>query len=94
MTQKTVHSLITESLEQGFDEAFGVARTASEREDRLSGRIQQLERDLTDLGNAYAMDEVTPIQLEAMRDELRQRDEVIARLREALAEQGIDTDNL
>jgi hypothetical protein len=87
MTQKTVHSLITESLEQGFDEAFGVARTASER-------IQQLERDLTDLGNAYAMDEVTPIQLEAMRDELRQRDEVIARLREALAEQGIDTDNL
>ena len=87
-------SLIIESLERRFDSAFEVTRTEQERGDRLSSRIQQLERDLTQLGDAYALDEVTPLQLEAARDELRLKDDEITRLREALAERGIDVDEV
>ena len=87
-------ALIIESLERRFDSAFEVTRTEQERGDRLSSRIQQLERDLTQLGDAYALDEVTPLQLEAARDELRLKDDEITRLREALAERGIDVDEV
>ena len=87
-------AVIAESLERRFDFAFGVARTEQERDDRLSGRIQQLERDLTRLGDAYALDEVTPLQLEAVRDELRCKDNEIARLRNVLAEKGFDIDEV
>ncbi|MEZ2339538.1 hypothetical protein [Microcoleus sp.] len=38
--------LITESLERRFDEAFGVTRTETERNELLSQRVQQLERDI------------------------------------------------
>ena len=87
-------ALITESLERRFDSAFGLTRTDQERDDRLSSRIQQLERDLTQLGDAYALDEVTPLQLEAVRDELRHKDDEITRLRNALAERGIDVNEI
>jgi hypothetical protein len=78
-----VDALITESLERRFDDAFGVSRTEQERNDRLSGRVQQLERDLTELGDAYSSDEIARLELEAYRDENR-------RLRDALDERGID----
>ena len=89
-----VDALITESLERRFDAAFEVTRTEQERDDRLSSRIQQLERDLTQLGEAYALDEVTPLQLEAVRDELRYKDNEITRLRNALEERGFDVDEV
>ena len=89
-----VWSLLTESLERRFDAAFEVTRTEQERDDRLSSRIQQLERDLTQLGEAYALDEVTPLQLEAVRDELRYKDDEITRLRNALVERGVDVDEV
>lgn len=51
--------LITESLERRFDAAFGVARSESERDERLTQRIQQLERDLSQLGEGFAIDDLT-----------------------------------
>ena len=40
--------LITESLERRFDEAFGIARTEPERNELLSQRVQELERDISE----------------------------------------------
>jgi hypothetical protein len=40
-----------------FYEAFGVTRTESERNELLSQRVQQLERDLRMLGNAYSAED-------------------------------------
>jgi len=59
-----VMALATETLERRFDTAFGVAHTEQERNDRLSQRIQQLERDLTSLGEGFAADD----QIRAERD--------------------------
>lgn len=47
-------ALATETLERRFDSAFGVARSEEEYNDLLSQRVQQLERDLQRLGEAYA----------------------------------------
>jgi hypothetical protein len=52
-------ALATESLERRFDGAFGVSRTEAERDDRLTQRIQQIERSLEQLGEAFALDDVT-----------------------------------
>lgn len=38
--------LITESLERRFDEAFGVTRTETERNELLSQRVLELEQDI------------------------------------------------
>lgn len=66
-----------------MDGAFGVTRTEQERADRLSSRIQQLEQDLTSLGEAFEVDNAQSIELQAYRDEAQ-------RLRALLAENGID----
>ena len=52
-------ALMTETLERRFDTAFGVTRTEQERNERLQERIQQLETDLSNLGEAFAMDDQT-----------------------------------
>lgn len=52
-----VDALMAETLERRFDAAFGIERTESERNDRLSRRIQQLEDDLSRLGESYALDD-------------------------------------
>lgn len=49
--------LIAESLERRFDAAFGINRTESQYNDRLTQRMQQLERNLQRLGDAYALDD-------------------------------------
>jgi hypothetical protein len=77
-----VWSLLTESLERRFDAAFGVSRTEQERDDRLSSRIQQLEQDLTVLGDAFEVDNAQSIELQAYREESQ-------RLRSLLTENGI-----
>lgn len=77
-----VWSLLTESLERRFDAAFGVNRTDQERDDRLSSRIQQLEQDLTSLGQAFEIDNLQSIELQSYREENQ-------RLRSLLEEQGI-----
>lgn len=51
-------ALIIESLERRFDTAFGITRTEQEQNERLSQRIRRLERDLSKLGEAYAMEDV------------------------------------
>lgn len=71
-----VWALLTESLERRFDVAFGVTRTERERNERLTDRIQQLERDLTKLGEAFALN-----------DQIRQERDYFERL---LRENGID----
>lgn len=71
-----VMALATESLERRFDHAFGVTRTEQERQERLTGRIQQLERDLAELGEGFAID-----------DQIKQERDYFERL---LRENGID----
>lgn len=51
-------ALITESLERRFDNAFGVIRSESERDQRLSDRLQRLQRDLDRLGEGFALDDL------------------------------------
>ena len=41
-------TLLTESLERRFDEAFGVTRTEGERNELLNQRVQELERDISE----------------------------------------------
>jgi hypothetical protein len=71
-----VMALLTETLERRFDSAFGVTRTEEERNELLSQRVQQLERDLQVLGNAYTTE-----------DEIRRERDHFERL---LRENGID----
>lgn len=52
-----VWALLIESLERRFDDVFGVSRTELERNQRLSEKNQQLEADLTRLGEAYALED-------------------------------------
>jgi hypothetical protein len=59
-------ALATETLERRFDTAFGVTRTEQERDERLQERIQQLETDLSCLGEAFAIDD----QIRSERDYL------------------------
>ena len=68
--------LSVESLERRFDDAFGVSRTETERNERLTQRNQQLERALTELGEAFALD-----------DQIRRERDYFERL---LRENGID----
>ena len=77
-----VDALTTETIERRFDTAFGVSRTEQERDDRLSSRIQQLEQDLTSLGEAFEVDNAQSIELQSYREDNQ-------RLRALLAEQGI-----
>ena len=69
-------ALGTETLERRFDLAFGVTRTETERNEQLGQRVQQLERDLRMLGNAYSAE-----------DEIRWERDYYERL---LRENGID----
>jgi hypothetical protein len=50
-------ALLTESLERRFDAAFGVSRSEQERNNLATIRMQQLEQDLSRLGEAYALDD-------------------------------------
>lgn len=43
-----VWALLTETLEGRFDEAFGVTRTETERNEILSQRVQELEQDISE----------------------------------------------
>jgi hypothetical protein len=61
-----VMALATETLDRRFDTAFSVSRTEQERDERLQERIQQLETDLSRLGEAFAMDD----QIKSERDYL------------------------
>ena len=43
-----VMALLTETLERRFDEAFGITRTELDRNELLSQRVQELERDISE----------------------------------------------
>ena len=71
-----VTGLATETLERRFDVAFGVTRTEQEWNERLIQRNQQLERALTELGEAFAIE-----------DDIRRERDYFERL---LLQHGID----
>ncbi len=71
-----VWALLSESLERRFDNAFGVVRTEQERNKTTTARIKSLEKDLTNLGEGFAIDD----------DIRRERDYLLSVLRE----KGID----
>jgi len=66
-----VWALLTESLERRFDNAFNVTRTEQERDDRLTERIRQFERDLANLGEGFAIDENIRRERDFLEERLR-----------------------
>ena len=56
----------------------------------LLSRVQWLERDLAQLGDAFAYDGMVAMKLEAALDEGRRKDEKITRLQDAMAEYGLE----
>jgi hypothetical protein len=74
--QSLVWALLTESLERRFDAAFNIQRSEQERDGRLIDRIQTLERDLAQLGEGFAWDNV--------------KDQEVAYLLQLLKENGIE----
>ncbi|MFN7717260.1 MAG: hypothetical protein ACK5QS_17570, partial [Pseudanabaenaceae cyanobacterium] len=52
-----VWALLSESLDRRFDNAFGVVRTETERNDATTARIKALEKDLANLGEGFALDD-------------------------------------
>ncbi len=68
-----VVALVSESLERRFDTAFGVNRTEQDWNARLAQEVQQLERDLTRLGEAYAMEDEVVSQLAYLERWLQER---------------------
>ncbi len=67
-----VSALLEESLERRFDDAFGVARTEYERQDLLAERMQQTERDLERLGEAYAQPDLLLEHVAQLEAQIRQ----------------------
>jgi len=65
-------SLITETLDRRFDDAFGMVRTEQERNDTTTARIKALESDLANLGEGFAIDD----------DIRRERDYLLSLLRD------------
>jgi hypothetical protein len=64
-------ALITETLERRFDAAFQVDRTETERNDRLTQRLQTLERDLAALGDAYAWPDLQRDHIAALEAQIK-----------------------
>ena len=77
-----VDALTTETIERRFDAAFGVSRTEQERNDRLTARVQQLERELESIGDALELDNAQSLELRSYREDNQ-------RLRQLLDENGV-----
>lgn len=71
-----VTGLATETLERRFDTAFGVTRSEADWDERLTQRVQQLEKVLADLGEGFAIE-----------DDIRRERDYFERL---LLQHGID----
>ncbi len=65
-------ALLSENLERRFDAAFGIERTESERNQRLAQRNQQLDRDLKQLGEAYAEPDQLKEHVAYLENQIRQ----------------------
>ncbi|NEO86460.1 MAG: hypothetical protein F6J87_19700 [Spirulina sp. SIO3F2] len=50
-------ALMTESLERRFDEAFGIERSESERNQRLQSQLNEMWTVLQDVGEGLALDD-------------------------------------
>ena len=67
-----VDALLEESLERRFDDAFGVARTEYERQERLNERMRILEQEFQTLSEAYSESEDLKEQITRLEEQLRQ----------------------
>jgi hypothetical protein len=65
-------ALMTESLDRRFDSVFGVSRSEVEYNQRLSDRLEQLQRDLASLAEAYAEPDVLREENERLKEQLQQ----------------------
>ena len=66
-----IDALLEESLERRFDAAFGVERSESDRDALLAQRLQQTESALAALGEAYAEPDLLRMEVEQLRQQLR-----------------------
>jgi hypothetical protein len=64
-------ALSLESLERRFDDTFGVTRTEQDRNALISRRNQQLEKDLANLGEGFALDDDLRRELNDLKTWLR-----------------------
>lgn len=64
-------ALGTEGLERRFDAAFGVTRTESEYNDRLTARVQELESTVRELNDGWATTEITREEIRILREYIR-----------------------
>lgn len=67
-----VDALLEEGLERRFDEAFGVARTEHERQERTAERMRIAEQDFQVLSEAYAEPDILREENERLREQIRQ----------------------
>lgn len=67
-----VMAMATETLERRFDKAFSVARTDDEYNQRLAERLQQTERQLQSLGDAYAEPDMLREHVAQLEEQIRQ----------------------
>lgn len=65
------YALMAETLERRFDAAFGVERSEGDREALLVQRLQRTEADLAALGEAYASDDLARMEVEQLRQQIR-----------------------
>lgn len=65
-------ALATETLERRFDAAFGVERTESEYNDRLTEKLQKIETELSILAEAYAEPDILREHIGRLEGQLRQ----------------------
>lgn len=64
-------ALVQESLDRRFDAAFGVTRTESEYNERLTARVQELESTIRELNDGWASTEITREEIRILRDYIR-----------------------
>jgi hypothetical protein len=64
-------ALMTETLERRFDAAFGVLRSEADRNTILAQRLERTEADLAALGEAYAEPDLLRMEVEQLRQQLR-----------------------
>lgn len=65
------YALMTETLERRFDAVFGVERSEGDRNTLLAQRLERAEADLATLGEAYAEPDLLRMEVDHLRQQVR-----------------------
>jgi hypothetical protein len=65
------YALMTETLERRFDDVFGVERSEGDRNALLAQRLERAEADLAALGEAYAEPDLLRMEVDQLRQQVR-----------------------